>query len=93
MCSIQFVFLGKVIFCRACTAEKPIRMMACDDEKQPLAVEAVAWMPIDVKIDVPMKGLSAKPLLRSLRRHSQRYRTAEERARCMAPVFQLDVSY
>jgi hypothetical protein len=72
MCSIQFVFLGKVIFCRACTAEKP-RMMACDDEKQPLAVEAVAWMPIDVKIDVPMKGLSAKPLLRSLRRHSQRY--------------------
>ena len=31
-------------------------MVACDDEKQPLAVEAVARMPIDV----PMKGLSAK---------------------------------
>jgi hypothetical protein len=66
-CSIQFVFLGKVIFCRACTAEKP-RMMACDYEKQSLAAEAVAWMPIDV----PMKGLSAKPLQRSLRRHPQR---------------------
>jgi hypothetical protein len=43
-------------------------MMACDYEKQSLAAKAVAWMPIDV----PMKGLSAKPLQRSLRRHPQR---------------------
>ena len=47
--SIQLAPRGKVTFCSVCVAVKP-RQVACADEAQPLAVEAVPRMAIGVPV-------------------------------------------